>query len=232
MDEEDDDDTGPPPPWERNFIKRMIELRAAKMSQTELARQLQERGLPFHQQTVQRVEKGERPLRLNEAYAIAEILGTDPFEMTRTLTNDEEALQHAVGEVTFYAAHMVQQGLRLKEIWDRERHRLRIAAEKLQLHQASPEDKLQNAVEHALKLSEDAHQVNKLILEGYQELARLVTGQKDSLIKTTTFDPVTRENYAVLAVPWTAATLEESRILIDPTRRRNDRPSGDDDEFS
>lgn len=44
------------------------------ISQTELAALMKERDFPFHQQTVQRAESGDRPLRLGEAYAIADIL--------------------------------------------------------------------------------------------------------------------------------------------------------------
>jgi transcriptional regulator with XRE-family HTH domain len=63
--------------WERNFRDRMIRMRKAKgMNQTDLARALRnDFGLPFHQQTIQRIESGERPIRLNEANLIAETLG-------------------------------------------------------------------------------------------------------------------------------------------------------------
>lgn len=45
------------------------------MSQSALARALSGMGLPFRQQMVQRVESGERPIRLNEAVALSRILG-------------------------------------------------------------------------------------------------------------------------------------------------------------
>lgn len=47
-------------------------------SQGELARRLREEGglSNFHQTTVSRVEKGERPVRLAEARAIAQVLGS------------------------------------------------------------------------------------------------------------------------------------------------------------
>jgi transcriptional regulator with XRE-family HTH domain len=62
-------------PWEANFRDHMKRLREAKgMTQSELARQLKQRGLPYHQQTVQRVESGERPIRLDEAFQIASVL--------------------------------------------------------------------------------------------------------------------------------------------------------------
>lgn len=44
------------------------------MSQAELARRLAASGLPFRQQTVLKVEKGSRPLRLDEAVWISVLL--------------------------------------------------------------------------------------------------------------------------------------------------------------
>lgn len=63
-------------PWEGAFLQNMIRARRrAAWSQAELAHHLREGGgLPFHQQTVQRIEKGLRPLRLSEAVVIVKIL--------------------------------------------------------------------------------------------------------------------------------------------------------------
>lgn len=61
--------------FEMNFAVQMSERRRAKgWSQTELAKRVTEAGVKFHQTTVQRIESGERPLRLTEALAIAEAL--------------------------------------------------------------------------------------------------------------------------------------------------------------
>lgn len=70
--------------WEGNFRGRMEAMRtAAGMTQTDLARVLRERyGLPFHQATIQRIEAGERPVRLNEAHLIAHAFQTDLDTMT------------------------------------------------------------------------------------------------------------------------------------------------------
>lgn len=48
---------------------------ASRLGQTELARALRAKGFSFHQQTVQRVESGERPLRHSEALALADLIG-------------------------------------------------------------------------------------------------------------------------------------------------------------
>ena len=54
------------------------------LSQGELARRIQNLGLTeFHQTTVSRIEKGTRPVRLGEAQAIAEALGTNAERMIR-----------------------------------------------------------------------------------------------------------------------------------------------------
>jgi len=68
--------------WERNFRERMARMREALgMTQTDLARSLKAFGLPFHQQTIQRIESGERPIRLNEANLIAQTLDADLLTM-------------------------------------------------------------------------------------------------------------------------------------------------------
>src|SRR5215203_3821854 len=57
------------------------------MTQEGLAEAVAEHGVPFHQQTVAKIEKGQRPLRLREAHAIAgamdvplDLLVEDPDE--------------------------------------------------------------------------------------------------------------------------------------------------------
>ncbi|ROZ53527.1 XRE family transcriptional regulator [Rhodococcus sp. WS1] len=63
--------------WEMNFVAQMQARREAKgWSQTEFAKRLSAEGLRFHQPTVQRIESGERPLKLTEAIKIAEVLDT------------------------------------------------------------------------------------------------------------------------------------------------------------
>jgi len=62
--------------WEAQFVRNMAQRRKELgMTQAVLARHLSDRGLAFHQQTVQRIENGERPVRLNEAVLIVQTLG-------------------------------------------------------------------------------------------------------------------------------------------------------------
>jgi transcriptional regulator with XRE-family HTH domain len=77
--------------WERNFRERMLRMRESKeMTQTDLARALRSNyALPFHQQTIQRIESGERPVRLNEANLIASTLNVDLFTMMADIDSPE-----------------------------------------------------------------------------------------------------------------------------------------------
>lgn len=63
---------------ESQFIENVQRLREAKgWSQGELARQMANDGWDgFHQTTISRIEKGQRPIRLAEARALARILGS------------------------------------------------------------------------------------------------------------------------------------------------------------
>lgn len=94
--------------WERNFIAHMKALRRQQgMTQTDLARKVKSFGHPFHQQTVQRIENGERPVRLDEANVITIVLGTSLGAMTDSaVTGDAELVRwydavcrRAAGEV-------------------------------------------------------------------------------------------------------------------------------------
>ncbi|HEV2784678.1 MAG TPA: helix-turn-helix domain-containing protein [Actinophytocola sp.] len=83
-------------------MQRLREAR--RMTQTDLAKALQRHGLRFHQQTIQRIESGERPIRLDEAFLIAEELGSSIAAMTadkpsldQKIAEAESRLKEAVG---------------------------------------------------------------------------------------------------------------------------------------
>lgn len=91
---EEDDEATTPPKWEENFRRTMTAKRERMgVSQTAMAKELQRRGLQFRQQMVQRVESGERALRLNEAVAVADILALDFDAAIRGPEADEDALR-------------------------------------------------------------------------------------------------------------------------------------------
>ncbi len=65
-----------PTDFNRSVGQNLQVLRkAAGLSQTDLAEALSARGLPFMQQTVLKVEKGSRPLKLEEAATAADVIG-------------------------------------------------------------------------------------------------------------------------------------------------------------
>lgn len=65
------------------------------MSQAQLAHELALRGLPFQQQTVLKVEKGSRPLKFEEAHAIAEVLGINSALLSDHTEDEERAAARA-----------------------------------------------------------------------------------------------------------------------------------------
>lgn len=64
-------------------IQTLVDLREERgWSQSELARRMAERGWDkYTQMTVSRTEKGERPIRLNEAEALAEVFEVELFSL-------------------------------------------------------------------------------------------------------------------------------------------------------
>lgn len=90
----------PRPAWEATFRETMTALRnGQEMSQTALADRLRARGLTFHQQTVAKIESGERPVRLDEAYLIAEELGASVDRMVRGAVEEVDLLKEGVEDV-------------------------------------------------------------------------------------------------------------------------------------
>jgi transcriptional regulator with XRE-family HTH domain len=53
-----------------------------KLSQGELARRMAERGFPFYQQTIRRIEEGRRKVSVGEGKALGQILGTPMERLT------------------------------------------------------------------------------------------------------------------------------------------------------
>ncbi|MGO3392601.1 helix-turn-helix domain-containing protein [Glutamicibacter arilaitensis] len=96
---------------ELNFIRNMKRIREAQgLSQGQFAaRMTKEFGWDgFHQTTISRIEKGERPVRLGEAAGIAEALGVEVWKM---LLPDDASKQLANLESSIHTAR--QLGLKL-----------------------------------------------------------------------------------------------------------------------
>jgi transcriptional regulator with XRE-family HTH domain len=64
--------------------------KAADLTQTELAKQLSHRGFAFQQQGILKIEQGTRPLRLEEARTIAELLNV-PLDVLFEQTDERLA---------------------------------------------------------------------------------------------------------------------------------------------
>lgn len=73
----------------------------AGMSQSELARKLDERGVSMAQQTVAKIEAGTRPLKLTEAAEIAEELGVTVADLLNPtdLIASRELLKHSENSI-------------------------------------------------------------------------------------------------------------------------------------
>jgi transcriptional regulator with XRE-family HTH domain len=70
----------------------------ASISQVELARRMTERGWPWHQSTVYRVETGKQPVRFDEALDLADLLGVTLDRLTWAIGEaaEEEVARHAI----------------------------------------------------------------------------------------------------------------------------------------
>jgi hypothetical protein len=109
------EDDAPPELTEQRFAANLREARGT-MSQYTLAREMQDRGWPWRQQTVARVETGQRMVRLGEATAIAEILQVplDMLILPRGENRDAELLtewsrgaQTAFAQIMSAAAELI-----------------------------------------------------------------------------------------------------------------------------
>lgn len=70
--------------------------KAAGLSQADLAQALTQRGASFQQQTVLKVEKGSRPLKLDEAALIADILEMPVFDLLIMRNDGGELVEAAL----------------------------------------------------------------------------------------------------------------------------------------
>lgn len=69
-------------PWEETFVSIFKTRREQlELTQAAVAKRASESGLPFYQQTIQRIEDGKRPVRLNEALVLAAVVDLSLDEM-------------------------------------------------------------------------------------------------------------------------------------------------------
>src|SRR5260370_21645909 len=83
----DDDQPALPDETEQRFAANLRLLRERQgISQVKLAQEMAARGWPWRQQTVTRLENGQRMIRFGEATALAEILNTPLERFTRPVS--------------------------------------------------------------------------------------------------------------------------------------------------
>ncbi|SES21398.1 hypothetical protein SAMN04488000_118144 [Lentzea albida] len=87
------------------------------MTQTDLARALKAEGLPYYQQTIQRIESGERPVRLNEAHVIARFFEVDMETMAESLLATGHEVLWTMDRVSSYATQVAMDAIEAYEAW-------------------------------------------------------------------------------------------------------------------
>jgi transcriptional regulator with XRE-family HTH domain len=87
----DDDQPALPDDTEQRFAANLRLLRERQgISQVKLAQEMAARGWPWRQQTVTRLENGQRMIRYGEATALAEILHTPLERFSRPVSDASE----------------------------------------------------------------------------------------------------------------------------------------------
>jgi transcriptional regulator with XRE-family HTH domain len=147
-------------------VRRLRELRG--FSQTDLAAQLREQyGLKFHQATIDRVEKGVRPCRLDEVYALADILGSTLDDMLADWSNPDSAFRELTsiarraGETEYRINMGIQQELAALD-GDRER----VAAGLARSSDSPDEEQIRAWAEEVLELLDALSAGAERILQG------------------------------------------------------------------
>lgn len=147
-------------------VRRLRELRG--LSQTDLAAQLREQyGLKFHQATIDRLEKGVRPCRLDEVYALAEILGSTVDDMLADWSNADDAFRELTNigrrahETEFRISMGIQQELAAVD-GDRER----VVAGLARSSDSSDGDRIRAWAEEVLELLDTLSAGAERVLQG------------------------------------------------------------------
>jgi transcriptional regulator with XRE-family HTH domain len=142
--------------------RRVRELRETRgWSQTELAERLKPYGFDMHQTTVAKLERGGRPIRVNEAAALADVFQVGLGEL---LANGERP----VGVLD-------EAGRRLREV-----RRLRVEYEQAQRFSRDLEREftvMRDKHVHAVK---ECHRLGKEVAEAEEALRQVTSGAKSA----------------------------------------------------
>ena len=70
------------PDWDEYFASNLRRTREAMgLTQSDMAERMRDRGFPFHQATIYKIEKGDRKVSIGEAMAIAWLLDVSIFAL-------------------------------------------------------------------------------------------------------------------------------------------------------
>lgn len=89
--------------------------KAMGLSQADLAAEISGRGEVIHQQTIQKIEKGTRPLKYSEAIRICTALGITPIQLgdPPPLAHSNANFQSAIQSVTKVQSELLSNGTQL-----------------------------------------------------------------------------------------------------------------------
>lgn len=147
-------------------VRRLRELRG--LSQTDLAAQLREQyGLKFHQATIDRVEKCVRPCRLDEVYALAEVLGSTVDDMLADWSSTDSAFREltSVARRAGETEYRINMGIH-QELAAIDGDRERVVAGLARSSGSPDEDQIRAWAEEVLELLDALSAGAERILEG------------------------------------------------------------------
>ena len=196
-------------------VRRLRELRG--LSQTDLAAQLRERhALKFHQATIDRVEKGVRPCRLDEVYALAEVLGSTVDDMLADWSSADSAFRELTsiarraGETEYRIAMGIQQELAAID-GDRER----VVAGLARSSDSADGDQVRAWAEEVLELLDALSAGAERILEGMTAHLPLRPGGVMEQVNRQYFGGILAAHEAAIAARRAEAAVGDAQGLAD-----------------
>jgi transcriptional regulator with XRE-family HTH domain len=164
----DDDQPAIPDDTEQRFAANLRLLRERQgISQVKLAQEMAARGWPWRQQTVTRLENGQRMIRFGEATALAEILDTPLERFTRAGPEAAEAERLAA-----FGARLHHFYETVADTVSRLLDEQRMAEQARATHSQSQMEFVQEAVA-VLDAQIEAYEVDKAVSEGTRRFEKL-----------------------------------------------------------
>jgi len=165
----DDDQLAIPDDTEQRFAANLRLLRERQgISQVKLAQEMAARGWPWRQQTVTRVENGQRMIRFGEATALAEILDTPLERFTRA---GPEAAE--VERLAAFGARLHHFYEAVADTVSRLLDEQRMAEKACATHSQSQMEFVQEAVA-VLSAQIEAYELDKAVSEGTRRFKKML----------------------------------------------------------